>query len=190
MECSFDLQRILTGLQQKDVATAIDKPFCNNFITCIHLIVVNVPQRRQFGARPYRTQYKTRLLRGAVLFANLFDKLCAFFREFVCTVSKIVLIQYPRHRTERIGFNQIRTSHCIALVDTADQFGCGVVEQFVTSLLVTPFMIDPRLFGHFEILDLCSHSTVDDKYTLFNEPIDRFFDRHGFPFVSYVLHTE
>ena len=44
MQGCFDLQRILTGLQQEDITSAVDQPLGNDPVPFIHLIVVDMPQ--------------------------------------------------------------------------------------------------------------------------------------------------
>ena len=77
----------------------------------------------------------------------------------------MVLIKYPRHRPEGIGLDQVGTCHRVAFVDAFDQIGRGIDEQFVTPLLLTPFVVYPRLFGDVKVLYLRTHRTVDDKDT-------------------------
>ncbi len=57
----------------------------------------------------------------------IFDKLCTFLGKFIRPFSHLILIEYPRHRSESIGFEHISTRHRVAFMNAFNEIGCRII---------------------------------------------------------------
>ena len=119
----LDLQRILAGLDRDRVAAAGNQPGALQREPVLELLVGDMAERGQPGARPERAEHEA----GAAVMGEFGDRLARQFGGAPVQLERAVgdaeLAEGDRRAAKAVGLQRVATRFEIAAVDLADQVG-------------------------------------------------------------------
>ena len=125
LQCRFDLQNVLTGLNNQEIDVASDQAFGLLPEGGSHRVEIDVAEGGQFGGGPHGPSHKTRFFRGAEFISNLTSQLSRLLVQLKSLIFESVLHQHDRCGTERVCFDDIATNLEKLAVHRLDRFGAG-----------------------------------------------------------------
>ncbi|MNX87652.1 hypothetical protein D3C86_1195840 [compost metagenome] len=163
----FHLEDVLAGLDQEDVAAALDEGLGLLMEHDFQLVVGDrrehgIVRRRQHAGRSDGPRHEAGLFGGGEVISRLACELSRRGVELVEAIAQPVFFELEAVATEGIGFDDIRTSLEVTGMDSLDHVRPGEDEDVRASFL-TAVILDGQVGG----LNLSSHGPVVDENPTF-----------------------
>ena len=154
----FDLQSILAGLDQNGVDTAGDEAAALLGERVLQIVIRNIAERWQLGARADAAEYPARTAIGEAL-GGLAGDFAGALVDFEGAVGKVEFGEGNGRGAKAVGFHHIGAGGEVVVVDVANQVGARQAEH-VGAILAAPVVgLDIEGQG----LDMAAHAAVGEQ---------------------------
>src|SRR5262249_53758154 len=131
----LDLQRVLAGLDQDAVDSAVGETARLLEVARLEDVVGSLPERDELRARPDRAEDEARLVLGREALARAARDLRGDAVDLARAIAEAELGEHERVRAERVRLDDVAADLEVALVDRLDHVGTREVHDLDAVLL-------------------------------------------------------
>ncbi len=158
------LQKVLTGLDNKDVGTAVVQSADLFDISLFQIAVGDVSKCRQLCSRPDRARNETRFARSRIIACKPLCKLGRFFVDVICLFDNAKFSEHDLAAAKAVGLDDVAADIQKAGVHLFDRVGPRIKQIFGAVLEIRPA---PIVDGQIQRLQIAAHRAVENYDPLF-----------------------